>query len=98
MEGEGCFSLHRRIRTDNRKLRNNAAPPVLNYKVAIAFSNSDDRLIEEVHGILDKLNVGYYIQWHGTGLKKGTLNPKGQMATAVRAVGQINIFGLRRCN
>jgi len=70
MEGEGCFSLHRRIRTDHRKLRNNTAPPVLNYKTHIAFSNSDYRLIEEARRIIDSLEVGYYIQWHGAGLKK----------------------------
>ena len=98
MEGEGCFSLHRRIRTDRRTLRSSDAPPVLNYKTHIAISNSDYRVIEEVHCILDRLEVGHYIQWHGKGLKKGSINPQtGKEVKAVRAVGQINIFGMKRC-
>lgn len=98
MEGEGCFSLHRRVRTDRRTLRKSEAAPVLNYAVHIAVSNSDYRLIEEVHNILDKIEVGHYIQWHGTGLKKGSLNPvNGKTVKAVRAVGQINILGMKRC-
>lgn len=97
IEGEGCFSLHRRVRNDRRNLRKSEQEPVVNYASHIAISNSDYRVIEEVHEILSKLEVGHYIQWHGTGLKKGAVHPvNGKMVKSVRAVGQINIFGFRR--
>lgn len=97
IEGEGCFSVYRRLRTDGGRARN-GGDPTLNYKAHIAISNSDKRMIEDVHQILDSFQVGHYIQWHGMGLKKGTINPvNGRLAKAVRAVGQINITGMKRC-
>ncbi|MBP8291154.1 MAG: LAGLIDADG family homing endonuclease [Caldilineaceae bacterium] len=97
IEGEGCFSVHRRSRTDGGKARN-GGEPTLNYKAHIAISNSDGRMIEDVHQILDSFQVGHYVQWHGMGLKKGSINPHtGKMVKAVRSVGQINIMGMKRC-
>lgn len=99
MEGEGCFSLVKRVRTDMRKKYNNTTlPPAINYKPHICVSNTDERMIEDVHQMLDRMEVGHYIQWHGMGLKKGGVNPNtGRFIQPRRSQGQINIFGLKRC-
>jgi hypothetical protein len=97
IEGEGCFSVHRRVRNDGGRARK-GGDPTLNYMAHIGISNSDTRMIEDVHQILVTVDVGHYVQWHGMGLKKGGINPNtGKMIKAVRAVGQINIFGMKRC-
>lgn len=97
IEGEGCFSVYRRLRTDGGRARNGGAP-TLNYSAQISISNSDARMIEDVHQILDSFQIGHHIQWHGVGLKKGSINPDtGKMVKAVRAVCQINIGKMKRC-
>ncbi len=55
-------------------------------------------MLEDVHQILDSLQVGHYIIWRGSEMKKGSISPyTGKMIKSGRAVGQIDIFGMKRC-
>ena len=74
LDGEGCFSIYR------QRYRGK-----YHYRPSITIANTNPKIIEYLHQILKKLDIGHYIIW----LKK----PKdGNLP-----VGRVDILGLKRC-
>lgn len=85
MDGEGCFSLSKRMRKGK----------LTNYNTNIIVSNSDPRIIERAHLILEDNGIGHYVNWKTPGDVEHEVD--GRKFKRSRQMGEVRVFGLMRC-